>query len=281
MNDKSPVITRFSRDEMRLIEPLPATMADALNSMKNLHLRYYSNSLLRWAIDRANWLLHRRRRLPTAHLTGYREEDAIGPVQREEALFLLGMIRVLRPRVLVELGFSRGRSAFNFLQAMGTDAESKLYSFDIADSCEEIATKYFSGRANFKFQKKSQEEITAADIEGKKAEFVFIDAAHEIDINQRTWAALLPLLAEDVTVAVHDTGLWHRDLLLPLHEKLAKESPERWLNETEYQHQPDERVFVNWIVQTHPEFQALHFHTNRTLRHGITILQRRKILPTN
>lgn len=266
---------------MRLIDPLPATMADALNSMKNLHLRYYSNSLLRWAIDRANWLLHRRRRLPTAHLTGYREEDAIGPVQREEALFLLGMIRVLRPRVLVELGFSRGRSAFNFLQALGQDAEARLYSFDIADSCEEIATSYFQGRPNFRFQKKSQEEITGADIDHKKADFVFIDAAHEIDINQRTWAALLPLLAEDATIAVHDTGTWHRDHFLPLHQKMAEAAPERWLNESEYQHQPDERVFVNWIVQTHPEFQAMHFHTNRTLRHGITILQRRKILPTN
>lgn len=40
----------------------------------------------------------------------YREESAFGPLQREEALLLAAVVRVLRPRTIVEFGFSRGHS---------------------------------------------------------------------------------------------------------------------------------------------------------------------------
>src|SRR4030095_10309050 len=63
------------------------------------------------------------------HLDYYAEETAFGPIQREEALLLFALTRVLRPKVLVEFGFLCGHSARNFLVAMDPDA--RLYSFDI------------------------------------------------------------------------------------------------------------------------------------------------------
>jgi hypothetical protein len=42
---------------------------------------------------------------------------------------------------------------------------------------------------------------------------------------------------------------------------------------------PDERAFVNWLLDEHPEFSQVHFHSRRTTRCGITVLQRSEPLP--
>jgi len=91
------------------------------------------------------------------YLKTYREEDAIGPLQRDEALFLNGLIRVLRPQLLVEFGFSTGHSAYNFLQAM--DGQGELYSYDIAGLSASVAQEGFAGFPNFHFLAKSQADF--------------------------------------------------------------------------------------------------------------------------
>ena len=50
-----------------------------------------------------------------AHLTFY-DELSWGPVQRDEALVLYSLVRAIRPQTVVEIGFLRGDSAFNFLR---------------------------------------------------------------------------------------------------------------------------------------------------------------------
>jgi hypothetical protein len=37
---------------------------------------------------------------------------------------------------------------------------------------------------------------------------------------------------------------------------------------------PDERAFVNWLLDHHAEFSQIHFYSRRTLRCGIALLQR-------
>jgi hypothetical protein len=41
-----------------------------------------------------------------AHIADFAEENALGPIQRDEALLLLAMVCVLRPKTIVEFGFS-------------------------------------------------------------------------------------------------------------------------------------------------------------------------------
>ena len=112
-----------------------------------------------------------------AHIANYAEENALGPIQRDEALLLLAMVRVLRPKTIVEFGFSYGKSAFNFLQAL--DGKGDVYSYDIAPSSAEYAAKHFSSFANFHFLQKSQEHFLPSDTDGKLVDFAFFDGAHD------------------------------------------------------------------------------------------------------
>jgi predicted O-methyltransferase YrrM len=212
------------------------------------------------------------------HLTAFDEEEAIGPVQREEAMFLFSLIRMLRPRILVEFGFARGHSALNFLMAM--DYEADLYSYDVDVASASLAEKYASEYSGFHFLHKSQETFSPVDVGGRLIDFVFIDAAHELDLNQKTFTLLLPSLAPNAILAVHDTGTWNRHHFLSEHFNFANERPNQWLNLDEFQHQRAERQFVNWVADAFSDFQVIHLHSLNCVRHGITLLQRGHTLPT-
>jgi predicted O-methyltransferase YrrM len=212
------------------------------------------------------------------HLDDFAEENALGPIQRDEALFLMGIVRTIRPKTIVEFGFSRGHSALNFLQAL--DGNGELYSYDISNASADCAAKKFSKKKNFHFVKKSQEQFSPTDIRGRLIDFVFFDGSHVNITGQITFKAILPSLAENAIVAVHDTGVWQREHFLPDHDQFQKRYPEGWLNGQEFQHRKEEREFVNWIAENYPEFQLIHFHSSNCIRHGITLMQRQRILAT-
>ncbi|CAN5517266.1 hypothetical protein BH09VER1_BH09VER1_51210 [soil metagenome] len=243
------------------------------------HLRflYYSNAFVRWSSNIVAGILRPEARPPSDHLVTFRGDDAIGPLQRDEALLLLGLVRTTRPQTIVEFGFHYGHSAFNFLQAM--DQSAKLYSFDIADHSEAIARKYFNGFSNFTFTKKSQDQFTHTDVDERLIDLVFLDGAHHFEITTKTFEAILPHLADDAIIAIHDTGTWARVHMQKVHKTFTENLPTRWLNDEEYIHEVDERRFVNWIVETYPEFGSMHFHSKNLVRHGLTLLQRRSLLP--
>lgn len=234
---------------------------------------YYRSRLLRELHVLARWRRLRGDMPDLAHLPFWSEEE-MGPVQREEALFLHALIRVVRPRTVVEVGFSQGHSAFNFLRAL--DPEARLYSFDVDPDCAEIARERFAHDPRFTFRLRSQTELTAADIDDRPADFVFLDAAHELELNKVALERLLPLMPPAAILAVHDTGAIPRALFPSGHWLL--EDTGNWAGD-EYEHQPDERAFVNWILDEHPELAQVHLHSRRTVRCGITLVQRRAALP--
>jgi predicted O-methyltransferase YrrM len=203
-----------------------------------------------------------------AHLTFFKE-TADGPVQRDEALFLHSLVRVVRPQTMVEIGFLRGHSAFNFLRAL--DADARLYSFDLDPACEERARERLGHDARFVYRTRPQDALTRADIDGRLADFVFLDASHELTLNQATFARLLALMSPDAILAIHDTGIVPRELVPSAH--WWHDSPEGWVGD-DREVLPSERAFVNWLLEEHPEFTQIHFHSRRTVRCGITLLQR-------
>lgn len=208
-----------------------------------------------------------------AHLALYRNA-AVGPVQPDEALALHGLVRVLRPQTAVEIGFLRGHSALNFLTAL--DADARLYSFDIDPRCETFAARRFGRDPRFTFRCKSQADLEPGDLDGRSADFVFLDAAHELGVNQATWARLLLLPSPAAVVAVHDTGTFPRPLIPEGH--WWHRSDEGWVGD-EREVMPDERAFMNWLLDEHPGFSQIHLHSTRTKRYGITLLQRSAPLP--
>ena len=82
-----------------------------------------------------------------------------GPIQDDEALLLYGLVKTIRPKVIVEFGFSHGVSSWNFLQAL--DQDSKLFSYDIYNWNPNA--KAFND-TRFKFFLKSQIKFEASDI---------------------------------------------------------------------------------------------------------------------
>jgi predicted O-methyltransferase YrrM len=226
---------------------------------------YYRSRLLR---ELASLVRKYRERPDVAHLA-FQPESIAGPVQRDEALLLHGLARVLRPRTVVEIGFAEGDSAFNFLRALDEDA--RLYSFDVDPRCAERARRRFAHDPRLVFRLRSQDELTSADVDGRPVDLVLLDGAHELALAQATFERLLPLLAPTAVVAVHDTGAIPRDLFPPGHWLL--EDSERWAGD-EYVHQPDERAFVDWVLESHSDFAQVHLHSRRTVRCGLTLLQR-------
>jgi methyltransferase family protein len=183
------------------------------------------------------------------------------------------MIKATRPKTLVEFGFLRGHSALNFLLAM--DADATLYSFDVEPVAEDAARGLSVRDTRLRFGLKSQDEITAEDVDGRPIDFAFFDASHDLATNQRTFARIEDLLARRALIAVHDTGAWARDRiqLSPKAIGYTEENPDYWLPSGDFAHRPDERRFVNWIGEQRPRFNQIHFHSDSTLRHGLTLLQ--------
>jgi hypothetical protein len=237
---------------------------------------FYRSGLVQNVVGLCSILTGRTKRMGISHLASYRENDAIGPLQRDEAIALFGIIRSLRPRVVVEFGFFHGHSAFNFLQAL--PADSQLFSYDIDPESIKRAKSEFGFDRRFTFIGKSQTEFDAAHINRKKIDFVFFDAAHELDLNKTTFRRIVDHLAAEGMVAIHDTGLWPREHFAPIHHEFEREMPGEWVTENLYAHQPGERRFIDWILLEYPEFSALHFHSTGTLRHGFSLLQRKRSL---
>lgn len=197
------------------------------------------------------------------------EEVARGPLMRDEALLLHSVTRVVRPQTVVEVGFLRGHGSLNLLAAL--DADARLFAFDINPDCEQRARDRFGRDARLKFRVRSQDAISADDVDGRPVDLVFLDASHDLELNQRTLARLMPLLAPRAIVAIHDTGTMPLRLIPAGH--WFHQQPERWVGE-DAEVEPGERAFVNWVLETHPEFAQMHFHSSRTLRCGLTFLQR-------
>jgi predicted O-methyltransferase YrrM len=229
---------------------------------------FYRSRLVRELASIVRWRRRWREGLDLGHLT-FHPEHGLGPVQRDEALMLHGLARVIRPETVVELGFGHGDSALNFLAALDDDA--RVYAFDVDPASADFARKRFGHDPRLVFRSRSQAELTADDLDGRRADLVFLDAGHDLSLNQATFERLVPLMAPDAILAVHDTGAVPRALFASGHSLLDDGS--HWAGD-EYEHQPEERAFVNWVLERHPEFAQVHLHSRRTIRCGLTLLQR-------
>jgi predicted O-methyltransferase YrrM len=225
--------------------------------------------------------LFRRDPLDTTHLSAFREGPGVyGPIQREEALLLFALVRTVRPQTVLELGFGAGRSAYNFLRAL--DADARLYTFDVCEEAASAAGRLFGHDDRLRFRRKSQAEFEPSDVDGRPVDFVLLDASHDLALNQQTLRRVLPALAPDAILAVHDTGTTTRSALTPRQQVEADTvARAQWVAPDAFEHQPGERATVNWLRDEHPEFAQIHLHTHRVLRWGLTLLQRSRRLETH
>jgi predicted O-methyltransferase YrrM len=183
-----------------------------------------------------------------------------GPIQDDEALLLFGLVKALRPKTVIEFGYSGGVSALNFLKAL--DEDGKLYSYDINP-----ATSHNDKR--LKFYQKSQTEFLFSDVDNRKIDLAFFDDGHIFDINTNAFVKVIEYLAPNAVIVVHDTGL-----------HVVKKEPFQ-MGSCDFEnfcgaaHQHDERRFINWIIENYPNWSVIQLHSFNIFRHGFTILQKK------
>ena len=187
-----------------------------------------------------------------------------GPIQDDEALLLTGFVKALRPKTIVEFGFSHGVSSWNFLKALDSDA--KLFSYDIF-KYNPSALAFNDTR--FKFYLKSQTEFQHSDIDNRTIDIAFFDDGHIFNINKEAFKLLEDKMSPNGITIVHDTGL-HSEKLESF-EMCVCDFP----NYCGAAHQTDERHFINWIIDNYQNWQVIHLHSFNIFRHGFTILQKK------
>lgn len=248
-----------------------------MNHKQLIRKFFYCSSFARYCISFISNLVGRTQSVDVSHINSYVDQKSIGPLQQPEALLLYSIVKMTLPQTIVEFGFFNGHSAFNFLQAMPKNAQ--LYSYEISDKSAKRAAKEFPKDGRFKFLHKSQTEFCPADIDKRTVDLVFFDAAHDLKLNQQTFELIYPSLSAEAILCIHDTGLWNKEYFLDIHSTFVHEQGNKhWINESSYAHQNEERMFLNWILDTYPAFQAVHFHSMQTLRHGLSILQQNRKL---
>jgi predicted O-methyltransferase YrrM len=212
------------------------------------------------------------------HLSLFEPQSLKGSLMRDEAIFLYSLVKMIRPKVIVEFGFSRGHSSLNFLYAL--DKTAHLYSFDISETAKDIAENVLNGFPNFHFRFKSQLDFVPQDIDNKKIDLVYFDAVYDRDKNMTTFERLGPSLNENAIIALHDTNTWRRQLMDRTHIEYANKKPQNWLNEDEFQSQKGQREFYNEFVKQYPDYSAITFHNSSTILAGISLLQKKSFLKT-
>ena len=263
-----------------MIKRIKSSIRRIKSSIRELFFRY---SVFRTGLGLLSIVVGRTKTLGINHLLSYEEEDAAGPIQRDEAIAIFGLIRTLRPNTIVEFGFYTGHSAFNFLRALGETG--RIYSYDVLDECLRRARTELAFADQFTFVHKSQNEFHHSDIDFRPIDFVFFDGAHDLQINIETFQRIRPHLTEQAIIAIHDTGLWVRDYIRKPQSELMEREPSPlkgcWITNDLYSCAIDERKFVNWLISEYDEYGAIHLHSTNTLRHGISLVQKQLTLQTD
>lgn len=188
-------------------------------------------------------------------LNTYEEETAIGPIQREEALFLYALARVIRPKVVVEFGVAYGHSARVWLEA----GVPLVIGFDPwrTPEAEAVAAQY-GERFRYINQPMQLAEFN------ERADLIFFDAGHELAANIQAYNRLKHL---PPFIAVHDTGIWASEYMTDKHREFS--GAEIAIGKI---HQPQEVMFCNSLEKS--GWRRMDFMSLNTIRHGITLLQK-------
>jgi predicted O-methyltransferase YrrM len=136
----------------------------------------------------------------------------------DSAWILYGLARSLKPKVCVEIGSARGKSACAVGQALRRNGEGRLYAIDPhratswndTDSVDSLSTLQRhlqqSGAADYvEIVRKTSAE--AAQGWNRPIELLFIDGDHSYAGVKADWELFLPHLSPWATVVFHDT-LW-------------------------------------------------------------------------
>jgi hypothetical protein len=192
-----------------------------------------------------------------SHLTQNSDQNVLGPIQDDEALFLYSLIKVTRIKNIVELGAQSGYSAKNFIEAL--DKKGTVISLDI-DPCPKFSDNHITIIKNVK-------DIVDEDIPFE-IDLLFFDC-HDLEASKIFYEKMKNSnkITNNTIIVLHDTNSH------PFNIGWSYKIEDKWI------HQPVERKLVNFL---HDEgWDGIVFHTKNEIhnselpfRHGLTIMKK-------
>ena len=149
-----------------------------------------------------------------------------------DAYFINGIIRKIRPKNCLEIGVADGGSSILILNAIKDIKGSLLISLDLYNHTGSKSNKKIGNRVEKYFPELMNKwKLFTGDLPHKflekinmKFDFVFIDTAHEAPGEILNFIEALPFLNENCVVVIHDV-LWHFTRKSPKPPKEVKFTP--------------------------------------------------------
>jgi predicted O-methyltransferase YrrM len=202
-----------------------------------------------------------------------------GPIQKDEAMFLYSIVKMIRPSTILEFGLQFGLSAYNF--ALAKDCESFYFGLDKKKYCVNNAKELCKNIKNCFFIESDCLDFSPDFLSNRKVDLFFLDCPHDFEINKKCLKKIIPILSDDGVIIIHDTGYYtlngfekspesYKKKHKILGENIKKFGKVAVINA--------EQKTVNWFVDEYKEFSFMHFHSDKIMRNGMTLMQKSKKL---
>lgn len=149
-----------------------------------------------------------------------------GAICLEEAVFIMGIISVVKPDVVIELGTAQGASAVAIGAALKDAGKGKLISVDSADSPPpQMAQSIALGlelSIEFVRRTNSLAFLKSSEVDASKVHLVFSDT--DIPVRPKEVAMVLDKYPKGTIIIVHDTSEKHPFGPMKLKQRLKEEA---------------------------------------------------------
>ena len=201
----------------------------------------------------------------TQFLSSY-NDYTLGPVQQDEALFLYGLAKMVRPQIVLEIGCLIGQSLRVWINA----GVPFIYAVDavISDEVKELRR----GQGSNGMLCIEQDMKQPIDFVRGIPDLVFVDASHNLEDNKAVVNNLLPVLKPGALVIFHDTGHWHTKDMTPERMDFIERFGGYQSTRGEWVHHPGEKETIEWVKNNTP-WQRVDLWTTEVARYGLTLFQ--------
>ena len=197
-----------------------------------------------------------------SHLTGPMNQDVIGPIQDDEALFLYSIIKGMRMKRILEIGGLSGYSAKNFIASLDHAPDGVCYTVDL-NPVPQVAQ-------NHKVIIKNALQLSKEDVGNAPLDLVFFDCHDRVQMDIYYRFVKEGLINDNTVLALHDTNLHY-----PPYQIWGPYIPD----EGGFAHQPVERMMVNIFKDLGYDVFCLHTTKEKhgpdfPRRHGVTVCKK-------
>lgn len=191
----------------------------------------------------------------------------LGPIQQDEALFLYGLCKMVRPQIVLEIGCLVGQSTKVWIES----GVPFIYAVDCIISKEVKHLQRGQGTNGMLCYEQDMKQ--PIDFVRGIPDLVFIDASHELADNIAVVKNLVNVLESGALVIFHDTGHWKQEHITEDRQWFLDSYGGKWDDELQaWAHCPDEKDTIKWVSEN-TVWQRLDLWTTVVPRCGLTVFQ--------